>query len=80
MFPVLSVDPWRIDPEMCHNLHLNAKLDTSINAALTASDWQGGDFGPRRILRPVAAAMAPARLAVHHAAVVLRRNSNRLKL
>jgi hypothetical protein len=33
LFSVLSVDPWRIEPEMCHDLHLNANLNKNSNNA-----------------------------------------------
>jgi hypothetical protein len=35
MFSVLFVDPWRIDPEMCHGLHLNANRNKNSNNAAT---------------------------------------------
>jgi hypothetical protein len=30
VFFVLFVDPWRIEPEMCHDLHLNANLHKTL--------------------------------------------------
>jgi hypothetical protein len=33
LFPVLFVNPRRIDPEVCHDPHLNAKLNRNTNNA-----------------------------------------------
>jgi hypothetical protein len=33
MFSIFFVDPWRIDAEMCHDLHLNANFNNNSNNA-----------------------------------------------
>jgi hypothetical protein len=33
LFPIIFLDPWWIEPEVCHDLHPNAKLNISANNA-----------------------------------------------
>jgi hypothetical protein len=33
LFPIIFLDPWRIEPEVCHDLHPNAKLNINANNA-----------------------------------------------
>jgi hypothetical protein len=33
LFPIIFLDPWRIEPEVCHDLHPNAKLNICANNA-----------------------------------------------